>query len=73
MTRLTRQHFQVIAHHLYRTRPAPATGEHQQWHMDVRTMADVCGDFNPAFNRYRFMVACGATEPDPGDDPDAPD
>jgi acetyl-CoA acetyltransferase len=30
-----------------------------QWRRDVATTADVCARFNPAFDRARFLAACG--------------
>jgi hypothetical protein len=72
MTRLTRQHFRAFADSLASIRPPPNTGEHQQWVMDMRSVARTCRRFNPSFDGYRFQIACGLN-PDGDDDPNDPD
>lgn len=67
---LTRKHFQAITQNLREQRPNPAwvytpddrigyTCADAQWTLDCRAVADALAQFNPAFNREKFLAACG--------------
>jgi hypothetical protein len=54
------KHFEALAAALRRQQPAPHwdANKHTQWGLDVRAVADVCEQFNPRFNRERFIEEC---------------
>ena len=67
---LTRKHFQALANALQSQRPNQEwvkTPEDRigytcavaQWTLDCRAIADVCQRENPAFDRTKFLQACG--------------
>lgn len=58
---MSRKHFQAIANELKYIKPDPDDGIHvmAQWRVTVTVMADVCSQFNSAFDRQRFLDACG--------------
>lgn len=68
---MTRKHFEAIASALRNAKPSAASddmdheciernfGAAQQWHQDVKAMADTLGRFNGQFDRERFNRACG--------------
>lgn len=58
---MTRQHFEAIAASLKLSRPSaddnfPAL---MGWRAAMTAVADALGDFNPRFDRKRFIDACG--------------
>jgi hypothetical protein len=60
---MTRKHFEALAQALKSERPSVGwTNKYIQWAQDVKAIADVCADFNGAFDHDRFFVACGAKE-----------
>jgi len=68
---LTRKHFQTLAKALQGQKPNPAhvtSAPHDneafkaceaQWTLDCRAIASVCARENPAFDRAKFLRACG--------------
>jgi lipopolysaccharide biosynthesis protein len=58
---MTKKHFKAIAEAFKFGRPAKHwdPNKRTQWNMDVKAMADVCASFNGAFDRDRFIAACG--------------
>lgn len=70
---LTRQHFTLIAAGLKASMP-DASSPHALIHLDqwchtVKTMADTLSTTNPAFNRQKFILACGLTQLTPSGRP----
>jgi len=61
---MSRKDFQAIAEALSKERPSLETALPQwlQWKQDVRAVAKVLSLCNPAFNRDRFLTACGADD-----------
>ena len=67
---MTRQHFNAIAETMRENMPNENwLNKRQQWETDVRALADMCHDasnFTPngnrAFDRDRFLKACGIVE-----------
>jgi hypothetical protein len=72
---MTRKDFELIAavlradaSHLARTERTSyrsmsdwEKGAYDQWHTTVLAMADALATTNPAFNRDRFLTACGVS------------
>jgi hypothetical protein len=60
---MTREHFQAIADTLALSRPTYCPPERlierEQWNEDVKAMAKALLQFNPNFDRSRFIKACG--------------
>lgn len=67
---MTRKDFQALAQALKDQAPMqewikspqdnpPFIAAQAQWTLDCRAVADVCGKMNPAFDRSRFLRACG--------------
>lgn len=52
---MTKQHFRALAQHLATTMPLYEGLEMEQWKNDVTVVAQVCEQFNPRFDRTRFM------------------
>lgn len=71
---MTRKDFQALADGLKATCPQPEPDENEhaprgtymaranQWHQDVRIVADACRAANPQFDRDRFYAACGMVD-----------
>lgn len=63
---MTRAHFENIARAMAEVRPSIPTGMENtlgfasdQWERDCKAMARVCAASNPAFDRQKFLLACG--------------
>lgn len=62
---MTRKHFVLIAEHLKASRPDTSktdeytTGCRDQWNYTVGFVANACQKANFAFDRVRFVTACG--------------
>jgi hypothetical protein len=52
---MSRKHFRALADALKKTR----VGDRDQWEEDCKTIAWVLAQFNPNFDRLRFLGACG--------------
>lgn len=69
---MTQKHFQMLADGLKATWPQPEPdetvdsrsyiGRANQWHRDVRIIADVCKSVNVNFDRDKFYAACGMVD-----------
>ncbi len=59
---MTKKHFEALAAALSERRPVPLAHDRDQWEVDVLGVADVCAQFNPHFDRARFLKACGVEE-----------
>ena len=57
MTKLTRQHFKVIADSLRNAKPYDPA-ELQTWKRTVRSVANACSNTNSNFKRDKFYEAC---------------
>lgn len=67
---MTKKHFECLARKLKALKPFEAneSAGHdlfvtrlaymEQWKCTVESMADFCQEFNPAFDRHRFLAAC---------------
>ena len=56
---MTRKHFEAIAAAMRKNKPASKAGLHVfQWVSDCEELADVFEQFNPNFDRQRFLDAC---------------
>jgi hypothetical protein len=62
---MTKKHFNELAAKLKQVKPVVSPNGvcgdpagRLQWRADCRAIADVCGLFNPAFDRERFLKAC---------------
>ena len=59
---MTRKHFNRIAKELNMIgQGVRGEGEYHIWLSCVESMADLCASTNSAFDRRRFMEACGAS------------
>ncbi len=58
---MTKKHFEALAFELKAERPGDGWDPNKrvQWELDVKAVASVAGRFNPAFDRGRFLKACG--------------
>lgn len=61
---MSKKHFIALARKLHEAKPEAAQvmltqAEITQWRRDVKAVADVCSDSNPAFDYHRFLDACG--------------
>lgn len=60
---MTKKHFIALAQALYEAKPGTfATNyldRHTAWKCTVGAVAAVCAASNPAFNRAKFLAACG--------------
>lgn len=59
---MTRKHFAAIADALKQSRPAAGPHQRRQWLADCHTICATLKQFNPDFNRSRFLEACGVDE-----------
>lgn len=71
---MTRKHFNELAAELKHVKPDSKYCEYDsdnpsfagcawmQWKKDCEAIADVCRRFHPAFDRERFLKACGYYE-----------
>jgi hypothetical protein len=61
---MTKKHFKALAENLYYVKPNEYNegGNLQfiQWLEDCQAIADVCAQFNPQFDRDRFIHACSS-------------
>jgi hypothetical protein len=63
---MTRRDFELIARALYNARPVASQDQDgdaarlRQWGATCESMADALAGASSAFNRARFMAACGA-------------
>lgn len=56
---MSRKHYIALARLLWAARPSKIDAAGQaQWHADIDAVADACQQFNPAFDRARFIAAC---------------
>ena len=61
---MTRKHFKALAEAFAAVSPKGA-----EWRLCVERIASACRQFNPAFDRYKFLHACGYyDEPNEGGD-----
>jgi hypothetical protein len=58
---MTKKHFEYMANALRCARPGENWDANKkvQWDLCVRAVADTCKHFNGAFDRERFLKACG--------------
>jgi hypothetical protein len=59
MPPLTRQHFALIAATMQSNMPSVPGEALRQWCSTVKALADTLATTNPAFNRQKFILACG--------------
>jgi len=58
---MTRKHFEALAAGLREARPEVSFGEpYAAWREAVNAVARACAKSNEAFDRMRFLAACGA-------------
>jgi hypothetical protein len=58
---MTRKHFEALAAGLREARPEVTFGErYSVWHEAVTAVAKACAASNAAFDRMRFLEACGS-------------
>lgn len=59
---MSKKHFIKLAANLLACRPdnARSTKAGKVWLATCNAVADACQSANPAFNRERFLTACGA-------------
>lgn len=60
---MTKKHFEALAQALKSERPSVSwSNKYIQWCQDVKAVADVCGEFDDAFDFEWFYEACGAKD-----------
>jgi hypothetical protein len=61
---MQKRHFNALASNLRHVRPDAANDNSATalcgWTQAVNAVADACRQFNPNFDRARFLAACGA-------------
>lgn len=62
MSKMTRQHFQLIADTLKASKPSGDTGAEVTWEGTVLRFADKLAETNPNFHRSQFLQACDMPE-----------
>ena len=57
---MSKKHFHALALAFAYRRPEPHwdANKRTQWSLDVASVADVCQQANPRFDRERFLEAC---------------
>ena len=62
---MTKKHFIQLAAGFKAIKPDFSTQSeaYGQWAKDVRLVNNVCKAANPLFDEYRFLTACGMTNP----------
>jgi hypothetical protein len=57
---MSKKHFIALANALLAAKPADHwdTNKHVQWDLDTRYIANALAQFNPQFDRDRFISAC---------------
>lgn len=59
MTKMLREHYNIIADALHRSKPRAYVGMvYDQWELIVYTLADALIKTSPRFDRERFIKAC---------------
>lgn len=58
---MSKKHFVALANNLFRARPEGKGAAFKAWVAAVDAVADASASANPAFDRARFVQACGVT------------
>ena len=56
---MTKKHFEALAEALSKSHVSASKEAQRQWEEDCKTVAWVCYEHNPRFDRQRFLNACG--------------